>query len=640
MNRIQVLVMVAMACFILAKPAQPAGVLVRVESLSGGSFNPGAGERNTLNFAITMDTTTNVTIRVFNMAGAMLIEKKIDGLKEGQYKFTWDGRDAKGKLVEPGFYKYELVALTANRQRTDNDNTIVEVRKGKAEKPGVVRDELPPALYEIAGVPSGYSLAMDIRGHVRSSTGANTGGINWNREELFLNLKGGYGPRWIYDFSFFPSYTKDQAFPWNNLVYSALIGYRCPWGAFDIGYRNYMEGYNDPLRLLSDYMMGSDRISLTAKLNLLERLYIGTGIHRLCDLNQSGFDIRATYEIFNGIRAGFFLVSNYYSLYTNSVVGGDARVDLGGFTPASGTIFTIQFARNMGSTQLNTTTASTPFGGIAVRFEADHRMFYLPRRAGDLTIKFAAQNVGRQFVADYGDIPNGIDSTGTELGFDYFINPGLAVLRSFRNELRAIFLSNGNATTGTNKFREYVSAGFTEDLSFIAQYEQSAMDNRILTNTAPICRNYTTYGELRYFKPGGKLDMALRVSYTADTFVALTSSSEYASTRFLAKFQATQNIRPYIAYERVYRFYGAGLASNQNYHHIMPGIEWTIIPATRTEIVLQGGYVINNLLANSATYYFKLGHYFLEKLSTVLTIGSQTSIDPAFRAYLEIKWEF
>jgi len=83
-----------------------------------------------------------------------------------------------------------------------------------------------------------------------------------------------------------------------------LIGYRTPWAAFDLGYRNYLEGYYDPLRLLSDYMMGSQRLSFQARLNLLENLYIDAGIHRMMELNQGGFDVRATYDIWNGIKAG------------------------------------------------------------------------------------------------------------------------------------------------------------------------------------------------------------------------------------------------------------------------------------------------------------------------------------------------
>ena len=54
------------------------------------------------------DTEVIVTVRIFDMKNIMLLEKKLGTLKEGQYKFTWDGKDGKGKIVEEGFYKYEL----------------------------------------------------------------------------------------------------------------------------------------------------------------------------------------------------------------------------------------------------------------------------------------------------------------------------------------------------------------------------------------------------------------------------------------------------------------------------------------------------------------------------------------------------
>ena len=57
-------------------------------------------------------------------------------------------------------------------------------------------------------------------------------------------------------------------------------------------------------------------------------------------------------------------------------------------------------------------------------------------------------------------------------------------------------------------------------------------------------------------------------------------------------------------------------------------------------MAIQAGYVVNRVKANAFTYYFKLGHYFMEKLSTLVTVGSQTSIDPTFRVYAEIKYEF
>ena len=136
----------AVLYFAGANTAESAGVLVRVDSLSSGGFNPSAGEKSVLTFAVIEDTTVNVVVRVFTMSGIMAAEKKIDGLRAGKYKFTWDGKDTKGKIAEPGFYKYELAASTANKLKTDADNTLVEVRKAKAGKEEAAAEELPPAI--------------------------------------------------------------------------------------------------------------------------------------------------------------------------------------------------------------------------------------------------------------------------------------------------------------------------------------------------------------------------------------------------------------------------------------------------------------------------------------------------------------
>ena len=223
-STILLLTFIIFTCFVSARQAESSGVLVKIQSLSSGQFDPFSGGKNILTFDMPKDTEVIVTVRIFDMKNIMILEKKLGTLKEGQHKFTWDGKDGKGKIVGEGFYKYELLATTSDKKISDNDSTLVEVRKGRAGKADV-GEELPPALYP-AGTAPGAALTMDAKGYVRSSTGANTGGVNWNREEIYLNLKGDYGPTWIYDFTFFPSYTMNQVFQWNNFVYNGLMGYR------------------------------------------------------------------------------------------------------------------------------------------------------------------------------------------------------------------------------------------------------------------------------------------------------------------------------------------------------------------------------------------------------------------------------
>ena len=569
---ILLLTLMIFACFVSARQVESAGILVKVESLSSGQFDPYSGGKSVLTFDMLKDTEVIATVRIFDMKNIMLLEKKLGTLKEGQYKFTWDGKDGKGKVAEEGFYKYELLAITSDKKISDNDNTLVEVRKGKAGKVDI-GDELPPVLYP-AGTAAGADLTVDVKGHVRSTTGANTGGVNWNREEIYLNLKGDKGIGWVYDITLFPSYTMNQIFQWNNFIYNALIGYRLSWAGIEFGYRNYLEGYYDPLNLLADYMMGSDRLSLRTKLNLLDKLSLLAGVHRAIDLNQTGIEGRATYEIFPGISAGGSLVANLYPLYRNTVIAGDARVDFGGLIPLlSGTIVNFEAATNLGATKLDDTHPEIPFGGTAVRLEAEHKMFYIPSRYGELIAKFAFQNVGSQFVADYGDVPNGIDSVGTEMGGTYSKDFGLATLRSLRTETKGTFLINSTQTIKTTRFRQNVSVGFIEGLSFVAQYEYSGRDNSTIFNTAPISKTNIAYGELRYYKSGGKIEMALRANYSSDTLVTSASATEYFSAYCLLKYYLTSSLAPYLAYERARRFYGIANIANQEYDHIMPGFQ-------------------------------------------------------------------
>lgn len=615
-------------------------ILVRVNSLSGEQFDPYSGGKSTLSFSILGDA--DVTIRLFDLKNFMVLEKKLSMLKDGQYKFNWDGKDGKGKTVAQGFYKYELSAKTADNLKSDNDYTIVEVRKGRGiiSQERVVGDELPPAVSSISEAAQAQAFTMEIKGRIRSTTAANTAGVNWNREEIYLNLKGDYGQKWIYDFTFFPSYSMNQPFQWNNFVYNALFGYRDSWGSIEGGYRNYLEGYYDPLNLLADYQMGSDRVSAMTKLNIIDNLTIGAGVHRLIDLNQTGVDVRATYDLFNILNLGGSVVTNIYPLYRNTVLATDIKFDFNSFTPINGTFLAFEIAKNVGATKLDDTHPEIPFGGTAMRFEAQHGMFYIPQKFGDLAIKFAAQNITSQFVADFGDIPNGVDSVGTEIGGDYSLNLGLPALKSLRTETKGSFFTNIAKTTATKEFRQNVSTRFTDGLSFMTQYEYLGRDNISIIDTTTLQRQHNVYGELRYYKPETKPEVLLRSMFSSDTTVTSSSLTEYVSTYFMFKYHFAPVFSPYIAYERTVRSYGANNASNQNYHYIMPGFELTIFPKTRTELGIQAGYVINNMAANAFTYYAKLGHYFTENLNALLTVGSQTSIDPSFRIYGEIKYEF
>ena len=79
-------------------------------AMTPNPFTPGTGRREKLAISFSLQQEGEVTVTIYNLAGKLVKKLPAGWLQAGDYLFTWDGADERGKAAQKGPY---LVRVTA-----------------------------------------------------------------------------------------------------------------------------------------------------------------------------------------------------------------------------------------------------------------------------------------------------------------------------------------------------------------------------------------------------------------------------------------------------------------------------------------------------------------------------------------------
>jgi hypothetical protein len=613
-----IFILLTLLYLLIPAQAHAKGVLIKVEDFTPSGFNPQRDETSSLAFLVLKNS--NITLRIFNFKGVRILEKKLGFFYDGRYKFVWDGLDLNDKIVQPGFYKFELIASELGYQPGDNDYAVVLIKPG-------VKNEKTASLSSILSKLE--RLPVEISGYIRSITEVDTGGtFNFDKKDIQFNLKGKNGENWKYDLRFFPYQNPSQPFNWSDFL-EARAGYYTDKWNIETGYHNYMEGYDDPLNLFEDYKLGSDRISVISKMNFGREFNLNGAFHRIMSLNEYAFQAKSAYATSDGTVINGCTLNKFSNNYTNNVLG------IWFNYPMLGAAYTI--LEVAGSLLTPSSGTTQQLSGYGVKAELKYDFLKVPEDYGRFGLLVGLELIEKNFTCDFADLPNGNDNYGIEVIIEYNKNFGLWWLNNLKFEVKKAYFRNIGNTQVKQKFRPTAIIELADGLNFSGHYDYNGTENITSAGEEPVKRLRYAYGELRYFKDQKKWDIYF--SYTTSK-TAADSFTDYTSTKASLGYHFDNSFFPYLGCEKIMNIVYDNFITNCYFW--TSGFNWTIIPKYKTKIGLQAGYVSDNMPSMNGrwTYYGEISQYFLDRLNILVGYGSLTSIDPVPRFSAQFKFEF
>jgi hypothetical protein len=99
------------------------GDLIGGVTLSSRLFTPngdGINDEVDIRYDVrNVEELTQVQVRVYDLAGALIHSIGEGGALSGSFELSWDGRDAQGQLVRPGLYMYQVDLLTDGGRKSE-----------------------------------------------------------------------------------------------------------------------------------------------------------------------------------------------------------------------------------------------------------------------------------------------------------------------------------------------------------------------------------------------------------------------------------------------------------------------------------------------------------------------------------------
>ena len=161
-----------------------------IDRLSDTSFSPMMKEVNTI--YIYVISQANIKIQVLDSSNRVVFEfKPENNVKEGMKEYKWDGKDATGKIVSSGVYKYVVYI-------SNIDNTYTYVEEAYVSVLDFYMKDIPPIVEEIVyEEPEVLPIKIEVHGVSKTqfdSTAQDTRSVPFY-QILKLNLRSHFGTR-------------------------------------------------------------------------------------------------------------------------------------------------------------------------------------------------------------------------------------------------------------------------------------------------------------------------------------------------------------------------------------------------------------------------------------------------------------
>jgi len=655
------------------------GLYVDITGVSNTVLTKGSNQAVLIQYDL--NTNAFIEFKIYNANKQLVFSKSVGRKDQGEHRLRWEGKKADGKYMPSGFYSIQINVNNDSKEVLDSDEVMVEIRDIQLKTQS---KDIPPAVYALDSYAFEKVFKFDYDGYFRGATQIEDGDEPWSRGELYFHGLGSYGENISYDIQLFPSATSGDQFDYSDIFNASTITFRGELGKVDVGYRNYIEGYYDPMNLFSYSQLGTECLSFQYSLNRVKNLEIRMGYYHLYDLPKSLLDFRAEYRVFNGFYLGFLMMRDFRTENRNRIISFDSRMEFDQMladskgkkylsfldpliTFVQPTSIHLQYASNSNKLTKAMEDQDTDTDTKSYRMDLYHRFDYLPISYGRLKFRYSYEKIGRDFVAEFADLANDTDSKGHEFLLDYYKGLNLLGIKSFRlnteygtysnneEEEVTLFDYTGPPKLRENfKFRQLVSFNFNNGISFLGQFED-LQDKEIAPPPGSKSEVISNFVQANY----ATLRKGFRVSLRYSQNRNYPSDFQFASTRLYINMEKFKMFRPYLIFDRkenIYNFESTTdgtstdstlnedlLMSDVKASQVFSGFRFSIFQKFQTQVHVQAGYSFyddDSEENDPWIYYVKFQQRIAQKFNFLVSYGSLYGTLQREQFYLELKYIF
>ncbi len=368
-----------------------AGRFAYIDHLSKNSFSAKTGE--TSKIYIYAVEPVNIQIKIYDSKDRLIREFPVQKkLLQGYHHYTWNGKTADGKILPAGVYKYEVTFWSTKGDYAYSEEDFISIAEDTISA-------IPPMPKKIIkGAYKPLPFETEFRGI--SDTRVESGDDSTRDDDIYerfkMDFRGKYKQNILSDLSL--EYQSSPISGAKELdLRSAGAGYAYKRLKTDFFYKKYVGFYDTPLRLFASYKANRDRSGARVRGNFADTSF-EVMYHKLNAIDEAGAMLRLEQGLGKGIYLGVSSVNRLFGNSNNYIMGVDASLEYR-------------------SLMLKGEFAYAKETDLDVADNAWRGEISIPYRS----LKFGAayQNIGKDFIGYYSDVPHSQDSMGYEVNVSF-----------------------------------------------------------------------------------------------------------------------------------------------------------------------------------------------------------------------------